>query len=88
MERRHALMLGNRLVGISRLMQAGHTQAAQEQMDQLKINIDPVVIGQYQKAVTAAEKAYATADAEMLAIIGNGVIDSLLLEESPPIITR
>jgi len=78
MERRQALMLGNRLLGISRLMQAGHARAAQEQMGQLKVNIGPVVIGQYQKAVSAAEKAYAAADAEMLTIIGNGVIDSLV----------
>jgi len=74
----HVLMLGNRILGIARLMTAGHTEAAAEQMMRLTWHIDPAVLAQYKKAVDAARAAHAAGDAEMLTIIGQGVIDSLV----------
>lgn len=78
MENRHALMLGNRIVGISRLIKAGQTVAAQEQMERLHLNIEPVVLQQYAKVIESAQKYYQANDPEMLEVIGNGLIDRLL----------
>jgi len=78
MERRLALMLGNRIKSIGSLMKKGQSVAAQEQMKRLKLNLDPVVITQYQQALTVAEKAYQQNDAEMLELIGSSIIDNLI----------
>lgn len=78
MERRQALMLGNRIKGISKLLKEGKPDLAADQVDRLHLNIDPVVLTQYARAVEAAKKYYALADTEMLDLVGQGVIDSLL----------
>ena len=77
MERRQALMLGNRIKGISRLLKDNKPDLAAEQIDRLHLNIDPAVLAQYSRAVEAAKKYYAQADTEMLDLVGQGVIDSL-----------
>lgn len=78
MDKGRVLMMGNRLKGVAWLMRAGQHETAAAKMERVTSGIPSIVVKHYKAAIETAWGFFEAGDAEMVDIVGQGIIDSLL----------